>query len=95
MKCSSLRFSRHAMERMFHRQILPEAVAHVIEAGEIIKDYPDDIPYPSALVLGYWESEPIHVVVAQEVNSRRCYIVTAYRPDSKTWGNDYKTRRQP
>jgi len=70
-------------------------VAHVIEAGEIIKDYPDDIPYPSALVLGYWESEPIHVVVAQEVNSRRCYIVTAYRPDSKTWGNDYKTRRQP
>ena len=95
MKCSSVEFSRHAMERMFHRKISPEAVTHVIETGEVIKVYPDDEPYPSALVLGFWENEPIHVVVAREEHSRKCYVVTAYRPDSKTWGDDYKTRRQP
>lgn len=93
MNCSSLKFSRHAMERMFHRQIPPEAVAQVVEVGEIIKDYSDDMPYPSVLVLGYWKHEPIHVVVAREESSRRCHIVTAYRPDSKTWDKDYKTRR--
>lgn len=95
MKCSSVQFSRHAMDQIFRRAIPPKAVTHVIKAGEIIKEYSDDTPYPSALVLGFWESEPIHVVVAQEAASRGCHVVTVYRPDSKIWSHDYKTRRQP
>ena len=53
MDCKDLHFSRHAFERMFQRGIDPNAVAQVVASGEIIADYPDDQPFPSALLLGF------------------------------------------
>jgi len=94
MNCEDIQFSRHANERMFERRISPAAVIHAIETGEIVQEYPEDKPYPSALVLGFWHNEPIHAVVARDEESGSCYVITVYRPAPKTWGEDYKTRRQ-
>lgn len=40
MKCSKLIFSRHAVERMFEREISPEDVRTVVSTGEVIVEYP-------------------------------------------------------
>lgn len=53
MECKTLHFSRHAFERMFQRGIDPAAVAHIIAEAEIIIEYSDDKPFPSALLLGF------------------------------------------
>jgi hypothetical protein len=36
MDCSTLRYSRHAFERMFQRGIHPDAVTQIIAEGEVI-----------------------------------------------------------
>ncbi len=54
----------HALRRMAERAIRDEQVQHVISAGKVIEDYPQDRPYPSRLLLGWVEGRPIHVVVA-------------------------------
>jgi len=79
---------------MFERGIRPEDVQSVVSAGEIIESYPDDIPYPSMLLLGRVLKRPLHVVVAQDSATGECYVVTAYEPEADLWGNDFKTRRQ-
>ena len=55
MDCKNLYFSRHAFERMFQRGIDPAAVIRVVMSGETLADYPDDRPFPSALILGFHE----------------------------------------
>jgi len=80
---------------MFHRGIPPEAVERIAAAGEVIASYPDDAPFPSALVLGFDDGRPVHVVVARDAGTALCHIVTVYRPDPELWGDDFKTRREP
>ena len=58
MECDSIGLSRHALARMFERGIPPKAVFDIVRKGEIIASYPDDRPYPSCLLLGYWQAEP-------------------------------------
>lgn len=94
MDCSGFRFSRHAIERMFHRGIAPEVVERIVERGEVIASYPEDKPFPSVLILGFEEGQPVHVVVARDADTRRCYIVTVYRPDPELWSDDFKQRRE-
>ena len=48
------------MERGISRQ----DVFNVLLTGEEIEDYPNDTPFPSALLFGWKGHEPIHVVVA-------------------------------
>jgi len=33
--------------------------------GEVIKDYPEEKPYPRKLILGYVELQPIHIVLSE------------------------------
>jgi len=54
---------RHALEKMMERGISRVMVKEILLTGEIIEDYFDDKPYPSALFLGWIEKEPFHVVV--------------------------------
>ena len=95
LDCSGFRFSRHAIERMFHRAISPDVVERVVADGEVIASYPDDAPFPSMLVLGFDDGRPVHVVVARDAGTALCHIVTVYRPDPELWGEDFKTRREP
>jgi hypothetical protein len=93
MNCQQIIFSQHAVQRMFERGIQTNAIRAIIESGEVIGDYPDDQPFPSYLVLGYVEGRAIHVVIAIDAISRRCYIITAYIPDLDIWHPDFKTKR--
>ena len=81
-------------ERMMEREISREIVKKVLLSGELIEDYPDDKPYPSALFLGWPKGEPIHVVVAFDSESGYYFVITAYRPDLEHFESDYKTRRR-
>jgi len=93
MNCQQIIFSQHAVQRMFERGIQTNAIRAIIESGEVIGDYPDDQPFPSYLVLGYVEGRAIHVVIAIDAISQRCYIITAYVPDLNIWHSDFKTKR--
>jgi len=42
----------HAIQRMFARKISKAELTYALDRAEVIEDYPDDKPYPSALLLG-------------------------------------------
>jgi hypothetical protein len=80
---------------MFERGISTIEVRTVLESGEIIAGYPDDIPFPSYLLLGWVNLRPIHVIVAVDEGNYLCQVITAYIPDSEKWQEDFKARRKP
>ncbi len=93
MDCANVRFSGHAVTRLFERDLSKDDVLDVLKHGESIANYPNDNPYPSQLILGYIGCRPIHIVAAQDTASQTCFIVTAYQPDPALWSADFKTRR--
>ena len=83
------------MQRMFQRGLTVKEVQEVIEDGDIITDYPDDVPFPSYLMLHWINDRPIHVVLALDAENQRCLVVTAYVPHLSQWHPDFRTRRKP
>ena len=77
---------------MFERNIFPDEVKRLINSGEVIKDYPTDVPYPSYLILGFTAGMPLHVFVAKEETTSVCIVVTVYEPDKKLWKPDFKSK---
>lgn len=94
MAVGPLIFWVHAIKRMFQRKISVDDVRHVLAIGEVVEDYPNDIPYPSHLVLGWCGERPIHVVAAQNVETQETIVITVYEPDLTQWEPGYKRRRQ-
>lgn len=88
-----IQWHKHAFERMLERGIKRGDVKNVLLSGEIIEDYPEDNPYPSVLILGWIDNEPLHVVTALDVLNSNCYIITAYKPDLEHFEPDFKTRK--
>jgi hypothetical protein len=88
-----LTYRVHAIQRMFERSISREDVRHVIEHGEIIRDYPDDMPYPSRLLLGWIGERPLHVVAADNTEDDETIIITAYEPDGAEWEPGFKKKK--
>jgi hypothetical protein len=88
----AFRWTDHILDRITKRNISREEVKFVVESGEIIEDYPDDYPYPSCLVLGFSDDNPIHVVCG--VSDDELWMITAYYPDEDEWLDDNKTRRE-
>lgn len=86
-------FRIHAIQRMFQRRISEDDVRRVLTTGEIIENYPDDIPYPSELVLSWCGSRPIHVVIANNVDARESIVVTVYEPDPDQWEPGFRRRK--
>ena len=78
---------------MFQRRINEDDVRRVLTTGEIIENYPDDIPYPSELILGWCRSRPIHVVIANNVDARESIVVTVYEPDPDQWEPGFRRRK--
>ncbi|WP_252507568.1 DUF4258 domain-containing protein [Treponema denticola] len=44
-------FSGHVFKRMAERGFSPDTIKNIIKNGVIIKEYPDDTPYPSRLMI--------------------------------------------
>lgn len=78
---------------MFERMIEVEDVRHVLETGETIEEYADDLPYPSRLVLGEREGRILHVVAADNAADGVTIVITTYEPDPRLWQADFRTRR--
>lgn len=85
-------FRTHAVERMFQRSIQVEEVRAAMGNGEIIESYPEDLPYPSYLLLGWAGKRPLHIVAA-DVSYNESVIITVYEPDPKKWSSDFKGRQ--
>jgi hypothetical protein len=65
---------------MFERRIQKEEIRYLLQSGEVIAEYPNDIPLPSSLLLGFLGDRPIHIVVAFDDSTKTCHIVTVYEP---------------
>lgn len=95
MSVSRLVFRVHAIKRMFQRHISKDDVRHVLESGETIETYPKDTPYPSRLVLGWQESRPLHVVIADNAETQEAIVITVYEPDLGEWEQGFRRRKRP
>jgi hypothetical protein len=76
---------------MAQRDINIQDLKNAISGGFLIKEYPDDIPYPSKLLLGFSGPRPIHVVYS-ELESH-IIIISAYEPDRGIWDPSYTRRK--
>lgn len=92
---SRLKLRNHAHERSFQRSISRDEIRHVLETGEIIREYPNDTPLPSHLVLGWVEGgdRPIHVVAADDEDEDVTYAITVYEPDPDLWTDDFREKQ--
>ncbi len=88
-------FRVHALRRMFQRRISSEDVHEVVTSGEVLRDYPDDRPYPSRLILKVVDGRPLHVVAACNETRNEEIIITAYEPDLSQWTPDFKRKLKP
>lgn len=85
--------TKHARIRLEERGIRMDDIVRAIGNGEIIKEYADDKPLPSCLILGKSvEDKPLHLVISRD--EEFIYLITAYFPDSKQWEDDFKTRKE-
>ena len=85
---------KHVLQRLAERDISRESVLKVLYSGELVEDYPDDKPYPSALFWGRIKNRSIHVVAALDEANEWAYIITAYEPSLEIFEADFKTRRK-
>ena len=93
--CGEFEFSWHALQRAQERRISGPDIIGGILFGTVIEESNPQLPNPTFLVLFYLEDEPWHVLYSMDFSTRRCYIITVYRPDPERWESDFKTRRTP
>ena len=85
--------TKHAKERLKERNIKVDDIINAIDTGRIIKDYEDDKPLPSCLVLGKsLENRFLHIVVSMD--NDYIYLITAYYPSNDQWEADFITRKE-
>ena len=89
-----IRFSVHAIERMFRRGITEQDVHTVVRTGNLVESYPDDTPYPSRLLLGWIGPRALHVVLADIVDEDAIVVITVYEPDDRRWLPGWIRRRR-
>lgn len=88
-----LLFLPHAVRQMSRpdRMITSAEVRRVVEFGEVIEDYPEDVRGHSCLMLGRGDDgRAIHIVCAPKEDYLA--IITAYLPRADEWTNDFKMR---
>lgn len=93
VNCLGFQYSTHAVRRMLEKDITTLEVEQTIIFGEVIQEYNDDKPFPSRLMLNFIKSRPIHIVVAQNTNTKECIVITCYEPDVHIWTLDFKTKK--
>jgi hypothetical protein len=84
-------FSRHAVDRMFLREITVQDIRDAIASGEVIEDYPHDKYGPSCLIYGLTKNgRPLHIQCSYP-SRPLIKVVTLYEPNPDEW-IDFKTR---
>src|SRR6266508_3519137 len=80
----NLIFTTHALRRMLKHGIRSGQVREALERGERIEEYPEDMPFPSYLVLGV-SGRVLHVVAADDSDQDETIVITTYEPDPQEW----------
>lgn len=93
MHIKEIKFTVHAVQRMFERDIFPDDIKHISKKWDVIAEYPDDSPLPSYLLLGFKDKMPVHVVAAIDEKNDIAVIITVYIPDKKIWTDNSRKRR--
>jgi len=94
MSSGRLVFRVHALQRMASRVVGEVEIRDVLENGKVIEARPDDLPYPTRVMLGWIGDRPIHVV-ATENEEGETVIVTVYKPEPDRWADGFTRRRKP
>jgi hypothetical protein len=94
LQTSRIIFRVHALQKMSSRAISRDELCEALDNAEMIKDYPQKKPYPSALLLGSTaEGRPLHIAAALD-ETGRLIIITVYEPDPTVWTTDWRSRRK-
>jgi hypothetical protein len=91
---SPIIFRMHAVQRMFERGIPVEAVRQVLQSGEMIEDYSDEMPTPGGLISAKRGQRPIHVVQAENTENDELVVITVYEPDTSQWKPGFRNRKE-
>lgn len=92
-RLENIAITKHGKDRMEERGISVDDVVQGIATGKIIKQYEDDKPLPSCLVLGESQlGRMFHVVISHD--DEFIYLITAYYPDPEIWSDDFETRKE-
>ena len=86
-------FLAHAVRQMSRqdRVITTSEVHGVVDVGEVIEDYPEDVRGHSCLMFGYGDGgRAIHIVCSPK--DEYLAIITAYVPEKDEWSDDFRTR---
>lgn len=94
MKSTPIIFRIHAIQRMFERRISVGNVRQVLETGEMIEDYSDDMPAPGGLMSAKGGQLPLHVVMAENLPTDELVVITVYQPDSTQWKPGFRNRKE-
>jgi hypothetical protein len=87
-------FRVHAIQRMFERRVSAENVRQVLQSGEMIEDYSDDMPDPGGLMSGKRGQRPLHVVMAENTKEDELVVITVYEPDPSQWKSGFRDRKE-
>lgn len=86
----------HAVRQMSRpdRMIRIADMRHVIDRGELVEDYPEDVRGHRCLIPGYgMDGALIHVVCSPKDDYSA--ILTAYLPSLQEWEHDFRKRKRP
>ena len=93
----SVLYTNHARREIKQEpfgEIKEEEVYEAVSNSEVIEAYPDDSPYPSALLYGMTKANrPLHIVCAYDAGEERTIVITVYHPDPQQW-DDYRRRKK-
>jgi hypothetical protein len=87
-------FRIHAVQRMFERRITMENVRQVLNSGEMIEDYSEEMPDPGGLLSARPGQRPLHVVVAENTQEAERVVITVYEPDRAQWKPGFRNRKE-
>ena len=94
MKSRPIIFRIHAIQRMFERRISTTNVREVLQSGEMIEDYSEEMPARGGLMLGKHGKRPLHVVMAENTKEAELVVITVYEPDPAQWKREFKGRKK-
>jgi hypothetical protein len=86
-------FRVHAVQRLFERHISLKTVRQVLQSGEMIEDYSDEMPAQSGLISAKRGQRPMHVVLAENVKENELVVITVYEPDTSRWKPGFRKRQ--
>lgn len=96
VKNGQVRISVHGYDELSEDNIFARDIIDGVEKSVLVEDYPDYHKGPCILVKQLDHKEdPLHVVWGiPKGKDHPAVVVTAYRPDSNLWSDDYTRRKR-